>query len=111
MSSIKLLGLGNPLLDIQMPWNEPAVGEAWFKKYQSKYNLEQNGAYLVAALNADYGNRKENSLLPRLKIGTFEILKLLHAHSPTLPRFALRRRKRHDELSRVHRVSLEQERA
>lgn len=59
MSSIKLLGLGNPLLDIQTPWNEPAVGEAWFKKYQSKYNLEQNGAYLVTALNADYANRKE----------------------------------------------------
>lgn len=59
MSSIKLLGLGNPLLDIQTPWNEPAVGEAWFKKYQSKYNLEQNGAYLVTALNADYENRKE----------------------------------------------------
>jgi len=59
MSSIKLLGLGNPLLDIQTPWNKPAVGEAWFRKYQSKYNLEQNGAYLVAALNADYENRKE----------------------------------------------------
>jgi len=59
MSSVKLLGLGNPLLDIQTPWNEPAVGEAWFKKYQSKYNLEQNGAYLVTALNADYTNRKE----------------------------------------------------
>ena len=59
MSSVKLLGLGNPLLDIQTPWNEPAVGEAWFKKYQSKYNLEQNGAYLVTALNADYANRKE----------------------------------------------------
>jgi len=58
MSSIKLLGIGNPLLDIQTPWNEPEVGETWFKKYQSKYNLEQNGAYLVTALNAAYETRK-----------------------------------------------------
>jgi len=80
MSSIK---------NIQTPSNESAVGEAWFKKYQSKYNLEQNGAYLVTALNADYENRKANSLLQRLKIGTFEIQKLLHAHfadsSPLCP--------------------------
>jgi hypothetical protein len=59
MSSIKLLGLGDPLLDIQTPWDEPAVGEAWFNKYRSKYNLEQNGAYRVTALSADYVARKE----------------------------------------------------
>jgi len=36
----------------------------------SKYNLEQNSAYLITVPNADYENRKANPLLARLKIGT-----------------------------------------
>ncbi len=70
MSSIKLLGLGNPLLDIQTPWNEPAVGEAWFKKYQLKYNLEQTAPTASLRLMQITKTGKENSLQPRLRRST-----------------------------------------